>query len=104
MDNIPLKEITHEAQLMSDMTVSGDVEIRGMLAALETLFETRHTKRIVFDALDVILALLPDPTAKRREIYRFHEWLMAQELTGIMTAEKEGSATGVAGEQLLGFM
>jgi hypothetical protein len=47
-------------------------------------------RRIVFDALDVVLALLPDPAAKRREVYRLHEWLLARELSGLITA-KEGA-------------
>ena len=36
--------------------------------------------------IDVMLALLPDPTAKRREIYRLHEWLLEHDMTAIITA------------------
>ena len=46
-------------------------------------------KRIVFDGIDVLLSLLDNPTAERREIYRLHEWLTQQGLTGIITAKMD---------------
>ena len=36
---------------------------------------------------------LPDPAAKRREVYRLHEWLLARELTGLITAKAGGDET-----------
>lgn len=93
-----------DAQPKSDLVQSGDFDIGGMLAALEAQTRSMRTKRIVFDALDVVLALLPDPAAKRREIYRLHEWLLAHELTGIITAKTDGDIASVAVQQPFGFM
>jgi len=61
-------------------------------------------RRIVFDALDVVLALLHDPAAKRREIYRLHAWLLARKLTGIITAKLGGDEASAIIEQPFGFM
>ncbi len=75
-----------------------------MLAALEAQTKQMGARRIVFDALDIVLALLPDAAAKRREVYRLHEWLLAHELTGIITAKADGDETSSLGEQPFGFM
>lgn len=48
------------------------------------------SKRIVFDAIDVVLALLTDPVARRTEIYRLHDWLFNRELTAVITAKAGG--------------
>lgn len=93
-----------DAQPKSDLVQSGDFDIGGMLAALEAQTKEMRARRIVFDALDVVLALLPDPAAKRREIYRLHEWLLANELTGIITAKTDGDVASVAVQQPFGFM
>lgn len=92
------------AQPKSDLVQSGDFDLGGMLAALEAKTQAMGAKRIVFDALDVVLALLPDPAAKRREIYRLHEWLLARELTGIITAKAGGDENSVIIQQPFGFM
>ena len=47
-------------------------------------------KRIVFDGLDVLLTLLDDSLAERRELYRLHEWLQSTGLTGILTGKSDG--------------
>ncbi|OYY95779.1 MAG: hypothetical protein B7Y41_00330 [Hydrogenophilales bacterium 28-61-23] len=92
-----------DAQPKSDLVQSGDFDLGGMLAALEAQTKNMGARRIVFDALDVVLALLPDPAAKRREIYRLHEWLLARELTGIITAKAGGDEASVI-QQPFGFM
>lgn len=93
-----------DAQPKFDLIQSGDFDLGGMLAALEAQTQAMRARRIVFDALDVVLALLPDAAAKRREIYRLHEWLFARELTGIITAKAGGDEDSVVIQQPFGFM
>jgi len=93
-----------DAQPMPDLIQSGDFDLGGMLAALEAQTKGMGARRIVFDALDVVLALLPDPATKRREIYRLHEWLLAHQLTGIITAKAGGDEASAIIEQPFGFM
>jgi circadian clock protein KaiC len=79
-----------DAQPMPELVQSGSFDLSGMIAALEAQAAEMGARRIVFDALDVVLALLPDAAAKRREIYRLHEWLLARELTGLITVKAGG--------------
>ena len=75
-----------------------------MLAALGAQTANMRARRIVFDALDIVLALLPDAAAKRREVYRLHEWLLARELTGLITLKAGGDETNAISQQQFGFM
>src|SRR5688500_2708386 len=84
---VPSKLYFLDAQPMAAMVQSGSFDLGGMLAALEVQVNKMGAKRIVFDALDIVLSLLPDAAAKRREIYRLHEWLLAHGLTGLITAK-----------------
>ena len=93
-----------DAQPGLDLFQSGTFDLGGLLAALEALVEETGARRIAFDSLDVVLALLPDPGAQRREIYRLHEWLLARALTGLITAKAGGDEAGDAIEQPFGFM
>ena len=92
------------AQPPSDLVQSGDFDLGGMLAVLEAQTRMMGARRIVIDALDVVLALLLDDAARRREIYRLHEWLLARELTAIITTKAGGSETPKMIDQPFGFM
>ncbi|MDW7710387.1 MAG: circadian clock protein KaiC [Deferrisomatales bacterium] len=76
-----------DAQPMPGLVASGDFDLGGMLAALEAQGKEIGAKRIVFDALDVVLTLLPDTAAKLREAYQLHQWLLARELTALVTVK-----------------
>ncbi|MDD5333233.1 MAG: circadian clock protein KaiC [Rhodoferax sp.] len=100
----PKKLFFMDAQPPPDLVRSGDFDLGGMLAVLASQARKMGARRIVFDALDVALALLPDALAKRREVYRLHEWLLARELTGLITL-KAGPEEAVAiSPQPFGFM
>ncbi len=55
-----------DAQPQPELAQSGDFDLCGMLAGLEAQASVQKTRRIVFDALDIVLALLPDLAARRR--------------------------------------
>jgi len=93
-----------DAQPPADLVQSGDFDLSGMLAALDAQIATMGARRIVFDALDVVLALLPDPARRRQEIYRLHDWLLSRELTGIITAKAGGDDDSSVIQQPFGFM
>lgn len=48
-------------------------------------------KRIVFDSIDVLLSLLNDPLAERRELFRLNDWLVSSGMTGIITCKNSDS-------------
>lgn len=93
-----------DAHPLPDLIQSGDFDLGGMLAALEVRIKEMGARRIVFDALDIVLALLPDPARKRREVYRLHTWLLDHELTGIITAKTGGEETISVIQQTFGCM
>ena len=93
-----------DAHPTPDLIQSGSFDLSGMLAALQAKVKEMGTRRIVFDAMDIVLALLPDAAAKRRELYRVHEWLLAHKLTGLITAKAGGDDEASQGQQPIGFM
>lgn len=92
-----------DAQPMPEMVQAGAFDLSGMLAALSAKIRQMGAVRIVFDALDVVLALLPDATARHLEINRLHLWLLDHQMTALITAKAGGSDTSSAG-QPFGFM
>ncbi|MCA1798579.1 MAG: circadian clock protein KaiC [Xanthomonadaceae bacterium] len=76
-----------DAQPAADLMQSGEFDLGGLLAALQAMVTETGAQRIVFDALDVMLALLSDSAARRTEIYRLHDWLLKHELTAVITAK-----------------
>ena len=81
------KMVMHDARPNPAMRQSGQFDLNGLLAGLTAQVEAHRIKRVVFDALDVLLAFLDDEIAERREIYRLFDWLERHRLTGIVTAK-----------------
>ena len=106
--DIPALERDHlfflDAQPHPDLLQSGDFDLSGMLAALEAKVAEMGAKRIVFDAMDIVLALARDTTTVRREAYRLHQWLMDQELTAIITSKVTTYGSSISGSPPLDFL
>lgn len=93
-----------DAQPPFELIQSGTFDLSGMLAGLDAKVEEMQAMRIVFDALDIVLALLPDPAAQRREVYRLHNWLLQRELTALITSKAYEGTGAHAGMPQLGFL
>ena len=74
-----------DASLSPEMTQAGDFDLTRLLNVLQAVSEEAGAKHIVFDGIDVLLRLLDDPLAERREIYRVRDWLSRSGLTAIIT-------------------
>lgn len=79
-----------DAQPHPNLMHSGQFDLDGMLAGLDARIQDMGAQRIVFDAIDVVLSLLPDAVAIRQQVYALHDWLQERELTAIIT-RKSGS-------------
>jgi len=79
-----------DARLDPEVVKAGEFDLLGMLNVLQAKAEEIHAKRIVFDGIDVLLSLLDDPVAERREIYRLRDWLAQTGLTAIITQKVGG--------------
>ena len=93
-----------DARPTPDLIKSGNFDFSGMLAALGAKTREIGARRIVFDALDLLLLLLPDATARRREVYRLHEWLLDSGITAVITAKDDGDDSDGIGRRPFGFM
>lgn len=107
--NLPALKKKHlfflDAQPAPELVHSGSFDLSGMLAALGAKVREMGARRIVIDAVDIVLALLENPAEQRREVYRLHQWLLDSDLTAIITS-KAANDTGNAasGQPQLGFM
>ena len=93
-----------DAQPLPDLIQLGNFDLGGLLAALEAKVKEMGARRIVFDAMDVLLALLPDEAMRRREMHRLHQWLLDHGLTALITAKGGGEEAGSSREQPFGDM
>ncbi len=83
-----------DAHLSPDVVQSGDFDLVGMLSILKAKADQIGATIVVFDGIDVLLGLLNDPVAERREIYRIRDWLAETGLTGIITQKVDGVEEG----------
>lgn len=78
-----------DARLTPEIVKGGDFDLAGLLGMLEAKVKEIHARRIVFDGLDVLLTLLDDEAAQRREVYRIRDWILRTGLTGIITQKAD---------------
>ena len=91
-------------RLPTEVTVSGDFNLKGLLAILDGQVRALRAKRIVIDAVDALTRIYDDPKRERNELYALHHWLDDQQLTAILTA-KIGEDAGPSGRHgYLDFM
>ena len=93
-----------DAQPGPEMVQSGTFDLGGLLAALGAQVRKSGARRIAFDAIDMVLDLLPDEPSRRREIYRLHGWLLENQLTGLITLKAAGPDAGSREQSPFGFM
>jgi circadian clock protein KaiC len=87
-----------DAMPPADVVSIGEFDLSGMLAVLSAKAQAMKARRIVFDSLDVLLNLLPGAEEQKREINRLHSWLLADELTAIITAKLDWAAYAMPSE------
>ncbi|MHB0963816.1 MAG: circadian clock protein KaiC [Gemmatimonadaceae bacterium] len=80
-----------DARLSPEIIRAGEFDLVGLLGVLEAKARDIHATRIVFDGIDVLLSLLDDPVAERREVYRIRDWLLRTGLTGLITQKVHGA-------------
>ncbi len=93
-----------DAQPTTELVNSGAFDLLGLLANLDAKCRSLRAKRIVFDSLDVLLDMLGDESAKRREALRLHEWLLRNGLTALITSKVVGGKADPDGQGSWGFM
>jgi circadian clock protein KaiC len=67
--------------------VSGDFNMKALLAIVEGQSNAIRAKRVVFDALDVLMRIFDNPNRERSEMYALNEWLLDHQMTAIITVK-----------------
>jgi circadian clock protein KaiC len=82
-----------DARLDPEVVKGGEFDLIGMLNLLQAKAEEINATCVVFDGIDVLLGLLDDPAAERREVYRIRDWLTRSGLTGLITQKVSGDGS-----------
>lgn len=94
-----------DAGMSPDVVQTGRFDVGSLLSGIRARFAENRATRIVFDSIDVLLALLDDPFTERQELYRIQDWLAQNDVTGVITARSRGRSDGDAtGYDFLEFM
>jgi circadian clock protein KaiC len=94
-----------EARLPGEEILAGDFDIQGMLAIVGGHAKRIGAKRIVMDALDVLLRIYDDSNRERNELFRLHDWLTDRGLTSVLSVKAHhDDAKHVSQYEFLDFM
>jgi circadian clock protein KaiC len=93
-----------EARMFGEEVTSGDFDIQGLLAIVGGQIKRIRARRVVMDALDVLMRIFGDLRRERNELYRLHEWLMDRGLTTVLTAKAHREGTTGSQYEFLDFM
>lgn len=107
LDELSESQLTFmDCQPSVDLVQTGSFDLQGLLAGLGAVVEQIGARRVVLDAVDTLLALLPTRHDMRREVYRVHEWLLERNLTAIVTAknQRQGHVPAEADLDFMQFM
>lgn len=78
-----------DARLPEEAVQSGSFEISGLLESIGARARKMKAGWVVFDAIDILIDLLPDMSLRRREILRLQHWLEETGLTCIITSKAD---------------
>ena len=98
------KVVIVEARLFGEEVIAGDFDIQGLLAIVGGHIKRIKAKRVVMDALDVLLRVFNNPQRERNELYRLHEWLIDRKLTNVLTAKSKREGESELQFEFLDFM
>jgi len=93
-----------DAHISPTVIQSGEFDLNGMLCILKAKQKEIDAKWVVFDGIDVLLMLLQNPVTELREIHRVRDWLVDNNLTGILTAKLAGDSQSNAHYGFMQFM
>lgn len=81
-----------DAHADPETVVTGEFSLQPMLSIIQGQAKVLGARRIVIDAIDVLLRLYDDPRRERRELFILSDWLAAQGMTALLTAKVSGES------------
>ncbi len=82
-----------DVPLETGSVITGEFTLTGMFAMLEAQIAALGVKRVVIDALDVPMFMLPSDTQRRSEMYRLMSWLSERGVTAMVASKEYHRAT-----------
>lgn len=76
-----------EGKVDPHVFLSGDFNLKGLLAILEGKAKELGAERIVIDAMDILMRLFDDPKRQQNEIFALNTWLKDQSMTAVLTTK-----------------
>jgi circadian clock protein KaiC len=74
----------------SEIEESGEYDLDGLFIRLGDAVHRVGARRVVLDTIESLFGALPNPAILRAEIRRLFGWLKQEELTAVITAERNG--------------
>lgn len=74
-----------DGNVPATVVTSGEFDIRGLLAVLAGQVRSIGARRLVIDAVDMLLRLFHDPRSQEDQLITLHEWLVESALTTLVT-------------------
>ncbi|MBL7062990.1 MAG: AAA family ATPase [Anaerolineae bacterium] len=104
----PLEEadklFLYAARVDPEMVLAGEFDPKGLLAIIEGKARAMGARRIVLDALDVLLRLYDDPARERTALYAINDWLRDHEMTAVLTVKTPQAPATSSRYEFLDFM
>lgn len=75
----------------ADTVLSGNFDISGLLAAVESAAKARNAGFLVLDGIDALLTMMPEINDPRRELIRLQCWTERLGLTTLVTVKSSGN-------------
>lgn len=81
-----------EGRIDPRAVITGAFGIQSFLAILDNKIKAMGAKRVVIDALDVLMRLINDSRREQDELVALHQWLAERDVTALLTvkAHREG--------------
>lgn len=76
-----------EARIDPRAVITGEFGIQSFLAILDHKLKAMGAKRVVIDALDVLMRLLNDGKREQDELIALHQWLSERDVTALLTVK-----------------
>jgi len=93
-----------EAHVDPQAIISGDFNVKGLLAVVEGKAKAMGARRIVFDAVDVLMRVFDNPARERNELYALHDWLNEHEMTTVLTLKTSAGGDIMPRYEFLDYM
>lgn len=93
-----------EARIDAEALVSGDFDTKALMAIVEGKAAELGARRVVFDALDVLMRVFDEPAHERNQLYLLHDWLRDRGFTALLTIKASGDNTVANRYEFLEFM